>query len=287
GVGGIIHTDEDVSKYQLEEDFKKVKEVFDVNEDDCIVIVMGDEETIKKAADAVVRRANYCLIGVPEETRIANPDGTTSFTRPLPGGARMYPETDLPPVIVTSELIKEIMTGLPEKPEEKIRRYQQLGLNYDISKELILEEKDDIFEKFKDKVRPTFLANVLVGIVKNVERETKREVPKEKVVEVLEALARGELIKEAIEPVLTYLANNPERSVKDAIKELSLTPISLKELERIVKEKMVKNEELLRQVGSKAEKVLLGLVMKEVRGRIEIKHVVNVVKKMVNRFLKL
>ena len=68
---------------------------------------MGVEAAeLEEAARVVVDRLNAALRGVPEETRGANPDGTTRFLRPRPGAARMYPETDLPPIKVTFELLK-------------------------------------------------------------------------------------------------------------------------------------------------------------------------------------
>ncbi|MGI6494067.1 MAG: hypothetical protein ACOX10_04470 [Candidatus Methanomethylophilaceae archaeon] len=48
---------------------------------------------------AAAERANEALIGgIPEETRDPLPDGTSKYSRPLPGAARMYPETDVPPI---------------------------------------------------------------------------------------------------------------------------------------------------------------------------------------------
>ena len=40
------------------------------------------------------------MSGVPEETRKMLEGGSTAYMRPLPGAARMYPETDVVPVLV-------------------------------------------------------------------------------------------------------------------------------------------------------------------------------------------
>src|SRR3989344_4513500 len=52
------------------------------------------------------------------EVRRANDDGTTTFLRPLPGSARMYPDTDIPGILITKDLIKNIK--LPKLINEQI-----------------------------------------------------------------------------------------------------------------------------------------------------------------------
>jgi len=70
-----------------------------------------------EALNAVLMRARMALYGVPEETRGYNPDGTTHYSRPRPGAARMYPETDVRPIYITIERIERIKARLPEPPE--------------------------------------------------------------------------------------------------------------------------------------------------------------------------
>jgi Glu-tRNA(Gln) amidotransferase subunit E-like FAD-binding protein len=60
---------------------------------------------------------------IEKEVRKAEPDGTTGFLRPMPGAARMYPETDVVPVKISTEGIK-----LSELIDEKTKKYESLGL---------------------------------------------------------------------------------------------------------------------------------------------------------------
>ena len=56
------------------------------------------------ALESVGRRARLAFHRIPKEVRNvvvkkgAPDDGTTTPMRPLPGGARMYPETDVPTI---------------------------------------------------------------------------------------------------------------------------------------------------------------------------------------------
>src|SRR5207249_993000 len=89
-------------------------------------VVLGTRLAGLKAA---VDRAKEALVGVPEETRTANPDGTTQYMRPRPGAARMYPETDVPPVQISPERIRQIADNLPRMPEELAK---EIGSKYEI-----------------------------------------------------------------------------------------------------------------------------------------------------------
>ena len=51
---------------------------------------------------------------IAKEVRKAEPDFSTSFLRPLPGSARMYPETDVLPVRIASDHIFHLRENLPK-----------------------------------------------------------------------------------------------------------------------------------------------------------------------------
>ncbi|MEM0250195.1 MAG: Glu-tRNA(Gln) amidotransferase subunit GatE, partial [Desulfurococcaceae archaeon] len=123
GVGGIIHTDE-LPGYGIgmDEVVKLYSETGGDPERDAIVIVADARSRAERALLSVAERASYALIGVPEETRAANPDGTTRYMRPRPGAARMYPETDIPPIIITQELLKNAEAYVPEHPDVKYKK---------------------------------------------------------------------------------------------------------------------------------------------------------------------
>src|SRR3989338_7653066 len=57
---------------------------------------------------------------IKSEVRKANPDGMTEFLRPMPGSARMYPETDINLIELKDTLIKSIK--LPELIAEKVEK---------------------------------------------------------------------------------------------------------------------------------------------------------------------
>ena len=119
GLRGMIHSDEDMAKYGFSDDeIAEAKAALSVGKEDAFVLVVGEEKKAREALSEVCRRANF--LGVPEETRRANPDGTSSYMRPLPGQARMYPETDIPAIQITREMLLEA-----EKAEKKLDKMEE------------------------------------------------------------------------------------------------------------------------------------------------------------------
>ena len=64
--------------------------------------------------------------------------------RPLPGGARMYPETDIPVVEITEEHWDSINGELPLTSEERRERLQGIGVSDNQIDAILGSEMDDI-----------------------------------------------------------------------------------------------------------------------------------------------
>ncbi len=135
GVGGIFHTDELPDYGITQDEVDALRKAVGAGERDCVVMVADTKEKAKSAVESVIIRAQEALLCIPEETRRALPDGNSAYMRPLPGAARMYPETDVPPVVITEERVREIK--LPELIEERIARYrQQFTLNEELANQI-------------------------------------------------------------------------------------------------------------------------------------------------------
>src|SRR3989338_2470115 len=76
-----------------------------------------------------------------KEVRKAEPDFTTSFLRPLPGAARLYPETDVLHVKIDKKHIEELKKKLPKLLTEKIEEFAK---KYNITKEIAKELVDSV-----------------------------------------------------------------------------------------------------------------------------------------------
>ena len=279
GVGGIIHSDE-LPGYGISvEEIKKIESELLINpSSDAFVMVVDYPLKAKAALRAVVDRAKFSLRGIPEETRGPNPDGTTHYSRPRPGSARMYPETDIRPVKITSKLLNEITKNLPERPEEKYMKFKKVyGLNEVLAKQMISSYYLDIFEEIVEEVKvpATIVATTLENIFKNLKREGYHieDIPDNKIKEVFLYLKKGLISKEALSDIFAYLSKNLDKEVEEAIKELGFNKMTVEELKEIIKKVLDKEEKLIRNKKEGSLKVLMGEVMKEVRGKIDGKMV--------------
>ena len=278
GLKGIIHTDE-LPNYGISEEEKaKLFEMTQADkEKDCVVIVIGPEEKAKEALEEVRERAKEALEGVPSETRKANPDGTTSFERPLGGAARLYPDTDYPPILVDKSLLEKVSRSLPEYPWKRVERYvKDYGLSREYAERIVLSERSEIFEEIIRMGVPAKLAaTVILETMTSLRREgfPVENISDEKLKDVFHYLIKGDISKEAIPEILKALSKEPEKDIKDILKELGIRKLSLEELDTIIEQVINKNIELIRLRGERAFKPLMGDVMRIVRGKIDGKTV--------------
>lgn len=141
-VRGIFHIDE-LPNYGITElEVNAVIEKLGLGEEDAFVLVAAEEETAKNALREVIKRAREAIEGVPEETRRALPDGNTQYMRPLPGKARMYPETDIPSIFLPPEEKERIRANLPELPQERVERYvKEYKIDRSLAETLVNDER--------------------------------------------------------------------------------------------------------------------------------------------------
>jgi glutamyl-tRNA(Gln) amidotransferase subunit E len=273
-VGGIFHTDEMPAYGVTNEELNHLGKLLKTDSLDAVVFVADTLENATDALKAVVERARVALKGVPEETRSTNPDGSTKYMRPRPGAARMYPETDVPPIQVTQDYIDELGNRLPELPEQLMKRLmEEYKLNRKLAKQILNSEHLELFESLakKTEVSSTVIAVAFTETLKALKRDgIKIEAITEKQFrELFRLIGSGETVKESIPKILTWLADNNDATVDEALKSLGLSMLSRKELEKLVDDVIEKNSEFIEQRGKGAFGSVMGIIMKKARGRVK------------------
>lgn len=126
----MAHSDQGESTSPLTSaEWRSVGAALQAGDDDALVVVWAPDRDVATAVHEIVIRAAEALVGVPAETRQSFRDGTTGFERILPGPDRMYPDTDTPPIPIPDRMVARIHDALPERPWERQRRYEALGLD--------------------------------------------------------------------------------------------------------------------------------------------------------------
>ncbi|WP_456326228.1 Glu-tRNA(Gln) amidotransferase subunit GatE [Palaeococcus sp. (in: euryarchaeotes)] len=283
-VKGIFHIDELPNYGITEEEVNAIIERLELGERDAFVLVAAEEETARKALKEVLQRAREALQGVPEETRRALPDGNTQYMRPLPGKARMYPETDIPPILVTPEIKEEILAKLPELPQARIERYvREFKIDRSLAETLVNDERDELFEELIERgVKPSLAASILIVVLKGLKKEVPIEnITDEHIKEAFELLIENRIAKEAFEEIFKELAVHPEKSAIQVAEEKGLTLLSEAEVERIVEEIIQQNIEVIKAKGMGAMGMIMGRAMAKLRGKADGKLVNQLVRKKI------
>ena len=289
-VGGIFHTDELPAYGITVKEIDDLKKLVKSGPQDAVVFIADAVENATDALKAVTQRAREAVKGVPEETRAANPDGTTRYMRPRPGAARMYPETDVPPIQLSEEYVEKLRTCLPELPEQKVRRLtKEYGLNPKLVEQILNSEYVDLFERVakETKVSPTVIAVALTETMKALRRDgiEVEMISDEQLRELFCLVDAGETAKEAIPDIITWLSEHEGATVKEAVESLGLTMISQEELERIIDDLMRENKSLIEERKEGAFGLLMGMIMKKVRGRVKAELVSEILKRKLKDFI--
>ncbi len=271
-VGGIFHSDEMPNYGITPQEVEAVSKAVCAGEADAFVFVADTAENVVDALKAVVERAQELVTGVPAETRTAKDDGTTRYMRPRPGAARMYPETDIPPQPITDELIAKIRSNLPEPTEKKVARItKQYGLNEKLAKQLADSEYMFLFEDLAkiSGVQASTAAAFLTETLKALKREGIQieAVTEEQIINIFHAVGSAELAKEALPEVYSWLSKNEGKTVHDAIAALGLKMFTEADLAPIIDRIVAANKAQVDKLGKGAYGMLMGAVMKEVRGK--------------------
>jgi len=269
---GLIHSDEDLTKYEFSE-----TEIHDLHENcqekySAFIIIIGEEDEAKRALSFIHERILTAFVGVPQETRKVNDEGISTFMRDLHGRSRLYPDTDLPPILIDSKRIKQIAEDLPE---HFLDRIQRMKASYSISEEivenLVYEDKADIFEQLLQKGAPLkVVVTTLTQTLTALSREGVEisNITDDHLLEIFDALIQNKFSKEAVPELLMVIGKDPTKQMTEIIRKIG-GGLSRDELDQIIQLNLDASQDLIIERGMDAFSPLMGLVMKKVRGKID------------------
>jgi len=215
---------------------------------------------------------------VQSEVRNALPDGTTEFLRPMPGADRMYPETDLPLLKISHDLINEVKKNLPKLKEDIEKDLKKEGLSDELIK-LILEGYLDDFEFLLKTYSqdPQLVAKMLTIWRNELATKLKKEIDEIELIldidvleKILFELKKGSIDKSLIKSVMGEIAEG--KKLEDLNKKDNKGNENLEEeILNLIKEK-----------PGLSENAYMGLIMKEKKGKVNAGEVMSVIKKFLN-----
>jgi Glu-tRNA(Gln) amidotransferase subunit E-like FAD-binding protein len=229
-------------------------------------IVKVIENEVKRQQDLINKGKK-----IKEEVRKAEPDFSTSFLRPMPGAARMYPETDVSPIKITSKRLKEIK--LPELISDKLETLEKkYGVRADKLKNLMKNESFTLFEEIVNKnknLKPAFVCETFLSYTSEILKKEKESdvsaIKEEHIKKVFEELNKGKITKDSILQILTDIATGEGFNIsKYQLKEINLE----EEIKAIIKQKPGLNP------GA-----YMGMIMGKFKGQIDGKKAMEILKR--------
>jgi glutamyl-tRNA(Gln) amidotransferase subunit E len=210
----------------------------------------------------------------PSEVRNVLKDGTSEFQRPMPGAARMYPETDLPLLKIHRNLINEAKKDLPKLRGEIENELKKKGLSEEMIQSLFKQRK---VEEFKEMLgvldNAPLVAKVLLVFPKDVAARSKMDLTR-----VLE------IIEDEIPNILRLVKEKKvsESQIKDIFSEL----VAGKKLDEAIKVEKVEANDIEEQIAkiikekpNLSANAYMGLVMKGFKGKVDGGEVMEIIKK--------
>ncbi len=269
GVAGVYHSDE-LPAYGIEQDFVDATRVA-IGGTDAFVLCLAPKWQAELALESVLNRARLAFERIPQEVRNvvirkgSPEDGTTTPMRPLPGGARMYPETDIPPLSITQDMWRQVMDNLPMTQDERRVRLQKYDISEDQLKQLLSRELDDYFVSHSEGLPSKAWATMLL--------ENEGDIGLMAL--VLAAKEAGYVTREGMQVLIAeFEGQNPTiDQLSSKSEELGLKPAAASDLADIVAKVVLDRFDFVKDRGMGAMGPLMGLVMKECGGATDGKQV--------------
>ena len=241
GVKGIIHGDEDMAKYRISDsELSAIKEILEVEKGDTFIMVTGKNGTAVKAAELAMERARLAMEVVPPETRAMSDRDlcTTRFMRPLPGGSRMYPETDTRPITITKEMLDEAASGIISVEKELKELEADIG-DADMAKRMLMSPRLQLYKhvsSFKDADK-RLIANTIMQKFTEMKRDgiDVDSLSPSMLKEIFMRYAAGDITKQALDALIRLAAKGSTQSIGEMIKSNALDRIKGKELSALLK----------------------------------------------------
>lgn len=282
GVAGIFHSDELPSYGISEEDVITIRTALELSESDAFAFCIAPHWQAKLALESVIERCRMAYHRIPQEVRNVvvrkgqPDDGTTTALRPLPGGARMYPETDIPIQDISIERWEAICSNLPLSSDQRLQRLFELDISHNQAESILNGELDDIlFEGIEgDLALPAkaWASALLEFGTSNVPALSVAIHLKE----------TGQITKEGIIPLVE---ESSRRKTTDLIHWMlseatsqGFIPANNSEVEDAVDAIMIEKADFISERGMSAVGPLMGLVMQRLGGSADGKIVSQVLR---------
>jgi glutamyl-tRNA(Gln) amidotransferase subunit E len=267
GVAGVFHSDE-LPAYGIgDAEVDAVRRRLKLTKEDAFVLCVEEPAIARRALEAVAECARDALAGAGRAVRAAQPDDSTRYMRPLPGAARMYPETDVPPTAISRERLQDVRSRLPPLPEARVAAYAHAGLSAELAAQIVRDSVAGDYDRLvHDGVPKTLAARLLLTVVATVRN---RDAVLAALPQVAALIDAGRFTKEAIDDVVRALDAAPSAGLDAAVAAAGAHSADAAAVDDVVRAVVAARLDFVREHGAAAVGPLMGPAMAKLRGKAD------------------
>ena len=263
GVKGVFHSDE-LPAYGIEQEHvDAVRNAISLEDQDGFILCLAPIWQAELALESVLQRARKAWHRTAQEVRNvvvkkgAPEDGTTAPMRPLPGGARMYPETDIPTITIDSERWTRTLEHLPMSDTDRSMRMEGFDISGDQAKQLVARELDDVFVEHSTSLPHKGWASVVLE---------NDEADPELCANVLRVKEQGEITRESINEIIAAFTGQEPTLEEIAVYGAANghKPADVGDLASTIQSIVQERADFVKERGMGAMGPLMGVVMQAV-----------------------
>ncbi|HAF27603.1 MAG TPA: Glu-tRNA(Gln) amidotransferase GatDE subunit E [Bacteroidales bacterium] len=229
----MIHSEE-LNPKVIEENFSKIKELFNASENDAQIIFWAPDKDIPTALETIEERCKMAFKGVPKETRKSFSDGTTIFERVLPGADRMYPDTDSAPIPLEDKYIEKLSKTVPTDVIDRYNQLKKWNIPEDTYTFIFRNNLYPLIEKIiKDlKLNPVFVGTFIGHRLKFVEGhyESANNFEYDKIYDLLKYLIDKKLEIQLSKKMLPVVYQYPKMDFDSILTSINFKPLPKEEI---------------------------------------------------------
>ena len=190
----------------------------------------------------------------------------------------MYPETDLPILKISKQIIDEAKRTLPKVRSDIEKEIKKQGLSEEYVKLLFKQNKlNEYKEAYFQFPKPNLIANLILVFPKDLARKKNKnyeevsEIIGDNLLDVLNLVNSKKIKEEDIKFILENIVDG--KSLEEAIK---IEKIEISAIEE-------KIHDLIKSKPGLNSNAYMGLVMKELRGKIGGNEAMEIIKKLLKK----
>lgn len=235
GSGGIMHSDE-LPGYGVEKELPELKRILSPGENDGYTIIVSSPDAIGHIESAMIDRLRKLAKLELPETRVVSDDGTTHYLRPLPGGERMYPETDVPVMAVDEGLTAEAREIIPRSEGEMVA---EIVSKFKISQQdaqVILNagKREALYLYSKLLGNSRVASRLILQTLPELEKKHNIEVAEEKISPLLAEAGKRGWDRQVTETAVEMMFGRGMK-LAEVLERPELKPLETDELEQLIR----------------------------------------------------